>query len=185
MGRPKALLPFGDETLLARVVRILREVVEEVVVVRHAEQPLPSLPSDVLVVEDEVEDQGPLGGLVPGLRAGRADAVFASGCDVPFLAPAFVECLFEALGENEIAVAETDGFTHPLAAVYRAGVLPVMEKLLAEGRRRPVFLFDEVPTVRVGEAALRAADPTLASLDNLNTPEAYESALERLSGEAS
>ena len=30
MGRPKAWLPFGDELMLPRVVRILREVVEPV-----------------------------------------------------------------------------------------------------------------------------------------------------------
>lgn len=185
MGRAKALLPFGDETLLERVVRILRDVVEDVVVVRHEDQELPPLPEDVRVVEDELEDQGPLGGLGPGLRASRADAVYASGCDVPFLAPAFVECLFAALGRNDVAVAETDGFTHPLAAVYRVGVWPVMERLLAAGRRRPVFLFEEVPTVRVTAAELREADPQLTSLENLNTPAAYEAALARLEGEPS
>jgi len=132
MGRPKALLPFGDETLLARVVRILRGVVEDVVVVRHQGQALPPLAEGVRVVEDELDDQGPLAGLVPGLRASRADAVYATGCDVPFLAPAFVECLFASLGAHDIAVAETDGFTHPLAAVYRVGVRPVMERLLDE-----------------------------------------------------
>jgi len=185
MGRAKALLPFGDETLLARVVRILQGVVEDVVVVRHQGQDLPPLPRDVRVVDDELEDQGPLAGLVPGLKASRAEAVYASGCDVPFLAPAFVECLFDALGAQDIAVAETDGFTHPLAAVYRVGVRPVMERLLAEDRRRPLFLFEEVPTVRVTDATLRAADPELASLENLNTPAAYEAALARLAQEPS
>ena len=33
MGRPKLLLPFGDETMLARVVRIVGQVVSPVVVV--------------------------------------------------------------------------------------------------------------------------------------------------------
>ena len=33
MGRPKALLPFGEETLLTRMVRILSGVVDPIVVV--------------------------------------------------------------------------------------------------------------------------------------------------------
>lgn len=183
MGRAKAELPFGEETLLQRVVRIVGTVVPDIVVVRHEGQALPALPEHVRVVEDETDDQGPLGGLIPGLRASRADAVFATGCDVPFLQAAFVQCLFDHLGEAATAVAETEGFTHPLAAVYRTSIRPVMERLLSEGRRRPVFLFDEVNTVRVGDAALRAADPDLRSLENLNTPEAYAAALDRLARE--
>jgi molybdopterin-guanine dinucleotide biosynthesis protein A len=150
------------------------------VVVRHAGQELPELPASILVVEDEVEDQGPLGGLIPGLKAADADAVFASGCDTPFLQPAFIELLFEQLGSQAIAVAETEGFTHPLAAVYRTSTWPIMEQLLAAGRRRPLFLFDEVRTRRVPEDVLRSADPTLQSLENVNTPAAYEAALARL-----
>lgn len=180
MGRDKALLPFGDETLLQRVVRIMTPLVEEVLVVAHAEQTLPALPDHVRVLHDEVEDQGPLGGIQAGLRHANADALYATGCDVPFIQPALVELLFERLGEAQIAVADEGGFTHPLAAVYRRELHPVVERLLAEDRRRPLFLYGEVETVRVEEADLRRVDPELHSLANLNTPEAYVDALEQL-----
>jgi len=185
MGRDKASLPFGDETLLQRIVRIVRPLVGEVVVVAAAGQATPPLPGGVRLVHDETPDQGPLGGLQAGLRAAAADALWVTGCDVPFLQPALVNLLFETLGEADIAVADEGGFTHPLAAVYRRGVLPVIERLLAAERRRPVFLFDEVATVRVGEDVLRRVDPDLRSLANLNTPAAYEAALARLEDEAS
>jgi molybdopterin-guanine dinucleotide biosynthesis protein A len=179
MGRDKATLPFGGETLLQRVVRLLAPAVEDVVVVARPGQDLPPLPAHVRVARDEVLDRGPLGGLVPGLAASRADAVYASACDVPYLKRAVVDLLFERLGANAVAVAEAEGYTHPLAAVYRTSVRPEVERLLAEGRLRPVHLYDLVPTVRVGEAELRAVDETLGTLANLNTPEAYEAALAR------
>jgi len=184
MGRDKASLPFGAETLLQRVVRLVAPLVEEIVVVAHAGQDLPALPADVRVVHDEVEDQGPLGGLQAGLRQATAEALYTTGCDVPFLQPALVELLFGQLGEAQVAVASESGFTHPLAAVYRRTVLPVVERLLAEERRRPIFLYGEVDTVRVEEDTLRRADPDLLSLANLNTPAAYEEALKRLAAEA-
>ncbi len=183
MGRDKATLPFGAETLLQRVVRIVRPLVDEVVVVTAAGQVTPPLPEAVRVVRDETPDQGPLGGLQAGLRAASADVLLATGCDVPFLQPALVALLFASIAEADIAVADEGGFTHPLAAVYRRSVLPVVERLLGQARRRPVFLFEEVATVRVGEAALRRADPDLRSLANLNTPAAYEAALARLAEE--
>ncbi|MDA1194313.1 MAG: NTP transferase domain-containing protein [Planctomycetota bacterium] len=180
MGRDKATLPFGAETLLRRVVGILRPLVEEVTVVGRRDQVLPALPADVRVAHDAIENRGPLGGLQAALTHAQADVLYVTACDAPFLAPAFVTLLFESLGEADIAVAETEGFTHPLAAVYRRSVLPVVERLLQAERLRPVFLYAEVPTVRVPGEVLRRADPSLASLDNLNTPEAYAAALARL-----
>ncbi len=69
MGRPKLSLPFGDETMLGRVVRIVGEVVSPVVVVAAAGQELPALPRETLVARDEIEAQGPLAGLAAGLAA--------------------------------------------------------------------------------------------------------------------
>src|SRR5215213_4616179 len=92
MGRQKAWLPFGDEVLLQRVVRVLREVVEPVVVVAAPDQDLPPLPAGVLVARDDREYLGPLNGLAAGLAAlgSRAGAAYLSSCDVPFLLPGFV-----------------------------------------------------------------------------------------------
>jgi molybdopterin-guanine dinucleotide biosynthesis protein A len=184
MGRDKATLPFGDEVMLQRVVRLVAERVDDVVVVARRGQSLPALPADVRVAHDEVDDQGPMGGLVPGLRATTADAVYATGCDVPFLRGAVVDLLFDRVGSHAVAVPEAEGHLHPLAAVYRVEVLPVLERLFAVGRRRPRDLYAEVETVHVGEEELRAVDRDLLTLANLNTPEAYEAALARLARES-
>lgn len=182
MGRDKATLAFGDETLLQRVVRIVSAAVDDVVVVARPGQELSALPPNVRVARDEVEDRGPLGGLGPGLRASRADAVFATGCDAPFVSRAVIDLLFDRLGANDAAVTETGGFSHPLCAVYRKRVATVVDRLVAENRLRTADLLDLVPTVRVTEDELRAVDPDLASLVNCNTPQAYEAALRRAAG---
>ena len=52
-----------------------------------------------------------------------------------------------------------------------------MRRLLAEGRLRPSFLFEAVPTRVVTGPSLADADPTFQTLRNLNTPEDYEAAL--------
>src|SRR5215475_1152431 len=99
MGRAKAWLPFGSELMLQRVVRIVREVVEPVVVVAAPGQDVPPLPPEVEIVRDEVEGRGPLAGLAAGLAAleGKADAVYLSSCDVPFLRAEFVRRVVEGL----------------------------------------------------------------------------------------
>src|SRR5687768_17865428 len=99
MGTLKAWLPFGDELMLPRVVRLVREAVETVVVVAAPGQDVPPLPADVRVVRDEIEGRGQLGGLAAGLAAleGEADALYWSSCDVPMLKPEFVRCVIGAL----------------------------------------------------------------------------------------
>ena len=179
MGRPKPWLPFAGELMLPRVLRLLGEVVQPLVVVAAPDQELPSLPPDVAVVRDAEKGRGPLQGLSAGLKAlqGQADAAFVSSCDVPFLKPAFVRRMIALLGESRICVPYVEGYHHPLAAVYRLDVVATVDQLLAAERLRPVFLFDLVPTRVAAAADLIDVDPTFQTLRNLNTPEEYEAAL--------
>lgn len=179
MGQPKAWLPFHDELMLPRVVRLLSEVVAPLVVVAAPDQDVPPLPSEIAIVRDEERERGPLQGLAAGLAAlnGRADAVYLSSCDVPFLKPAFVSRVIALLGDASICVPRVGDFHHPLAAVYRLDVLDAVQQLLHNNRLRPVFLFESVPTRVVGADELRDVDPTFQTLRNLNTPEEYQAAL--------
>ena len=99
-------------------------------------------------------------GLAAGLEAlsGRAEVAYVSSCDVPFLEPAFVRRMVALLGDGQIAVPDVGGYRHPLAAVYRLGVLDVVRRLLEEDRLRPAFLFGEVPTRFVHEEELADVD---------------------------
>lgn len=179
MGTPKAALPFGGETMLQRVVRLLGTVVSPIVVVAARDQALPALPDTVTIARDEREAKGPLEGIRAGLSAlpDSADAAYITSCDVPLLVPAFVVRMIELMGDHDIAVMEIDGFPHPLSAIYTRSTLPHVDALLAADRLRPVFLFDAVRTRRVKPEEMAAVDPELRTLRNLNTPEDYRAAL--------
>jgi molybdopterin-guanine dinucleotide biosynthesis protein A len=179
MGQSKAWLPIAGEFMLSRVVRLLGQAVQPIVVVAALQQEVPPLPADVAIVRDKKRDRGPLEGLTAGLTylTGKVDTVYLSSCDVPFLVPAFVRRLIELLGDYSICVPQVDGRHHPLAAVYRLEVVDAVHRLLAENRLRPVFLFENVATRVVGKSELADVDPTLQSLRNVNTPEEYQAAV--------
>jgi len=182
MGRDKATLPFGPELMLQRVLRIVGDVVDPkaIIVVAAPEQILPELPPTVIVTRDEHPARGPLEGLAAGLRSmpDGVEAIYATSCDVPLLMAEFVREMFDRLGTHDIVVPFDGKHHHPLASVYRPQVLPIVESLLASDRLRPVFLFNEVRTLKVPVDSLRDVDPTLSSLLNLNYPEDYAAALE-------
>jgi molybdopterin-guanine dinucleotide biosynthesis protein A len=181
MGRDKATLSFGPELMLERVVRLLSNIVtpESIMVVAAPNQTLPKLPKGVALARDIHEFRGPLQGLATGLRdiADRFDAVYATACDVPLLVPAFVDRMFQLLGEYEVAVPFDGQHHHSLAAVYRPHVRPKIQTLLDSDRLRPRFLFDLVRTREVPVDALRDVDPQLSTLKNLNCYEDYLAAL--------
>jgi molybdopterin-guanine dinucleotide biosynthesis protein A len=181
MGTPKLALPFGDELIVQRIVRLLGEVCRPIVVVAAPDQMLPALPEGTIVARDKREGRGPLEGLLAGLSAlpEEVEAAYATSCDVPFLSPAFVRRMFDLLGDHAIAVPVSGGFQHPLSAVYRRGLIDVVEALLATDRLRPAYLFDTVSTRRVEEKELLDVDPELATLKNLNYPAEYLAALKQ------
>jgi molybdopterin-guanine dinucleotide biosynthesis protein A len=179
MGTSKAMLPFGPETMLQRVVRLLSEVVAPIVVVAAEDQDLPELPPGVIVARDERKGLGPLEGLRAGLKALPAgvDAAYVTSCDVPLLVPGFVRQMIELADGYDIAVMDIDGFAHPLSAIYKRSILPRVEDLLSKDQLRPVFLFDSMKTRRIRPDEI-TADPDLRTLRNLNTPDDYHRALD-------
>ncbi len=64
----------------------------------------------------------------------------------------------------------------PLAAVYRLDVLTTVKTLLAQDELRLSRLLEVVPTRLLEPEEFADIDPYLESLQNVNTPEEYESA---------
>ncbi len=183
MGAPKAELDWLGAPLVVHVARIVRAGVAggPLVVVRAPGQALPTLPADVLVVDDAPGTAGPLAGLAAGLEAldGRAAVAFAAAVDAPLLIPRLVEVVLDALDAEPDAVAavpHVHGFRQPLAAAYRVALAAQVCALVRDGAAGlgaigalgPVRTLDEAALL--ADPALAAADPALRSFANANTP---------------
>ena len=191
MGTPKAALEWHGSTLLRRTAGILARVTNgPLVVVRAPGQDLPNLPKGTLISDDPREGKGPVQGIAAGLAAlrGRADIAFISSTDMPFLHPAFARRVLRVLQDSEtadVALPLARGFRQPLAAAYRVSLAETAERLVAEDRLRPAFLFGQCTVETLDDAELKQ-DPVLAALDpdldsvlNVNTPADYQAARAR------
>ena len=178
MGQDKASLPFGDETLLSRSIRIVGEVTDDVLVVGKVASGFSR------IVHDQIEHLGPLAGIAAGLSASTSDLNIIVACDMPLIRPAVLRRLVELRGDADICVAVVDGQASPLCAVYRTAVASVAQALLDSGERRAMTLLDRVQTKRVDATVFRDLDPLLESFVSCNTPEAYQQLLIRLKADA-
>lgn len=168
MGRDKASLPFGTETMLERAIRVVGEVADEVIVVARPDH---ATPPGIRVVHDPIADRGPLAGIGAGLAASTSDLNVVVACDMPLIRSAVLRRLLDLRGEADICLAVIDGHASPLCAVYRQSVAGVAQELLVAGERRVMALLDRVQTKRVEAAMFRDLDPDLDSFVSCDTPE--------------
>jgi molybdopterin-guanine dinucleotide biosynthesis protein A len=170
MGADKGALPFGGETMLSRVTRLVREIAAEVIVVGRRDQV-------GVTLYDAVEDQGPLSGIATGLAASASDLNVVVACDMPLIKPAVLRRLAESIDGNDACVAMIDGHASALCGVYRSRVAGQAQALLASGERRVMRLLDTINTKRIDASLLRDIDPELVTFVSVDTADKYQWAL--------
>jgi len=174
MKADKAGLAVGDRTLLEHVLSQLEPYFEEILVSVSPVQKIRF--ASGRTVEDGTPGQGPLGGILAGLKAAANDASAVVACDIPEINVPLLRSLARAADDSEIAVpVGPAGHFEPLFAVYRKSAIPEIETLLQSGERSILPLFGRCRTT-----VLRLEDA--AWLRNLNTRADYESYLRSIAG---
>ncbi len=183
MGQPKESLPIAGNTLLGLAVeRLLLTTHPVFVLARDPQQELPPLPVECEIAYDDDPGAGPLKALRTALRlqTGHCDAVLVTGCDYPFFDENVIGWLAGQLGDHDAVVPQAGGRLQPLCAIYRTRLLPRVEALAKDGVDT-IRTVAEEPNVRIlDEATLRAFDPALRFLRNVNDPASYEAAVAEL-----
>jgi molybdopterin-guanine dinucleotide biosynthesis protein A len=180
-GVPKALVELGGRRLIERVVGVVREVVDDVLIVTNTPDLYRFL--DLPMVPDVFVDHGSLGGIYSGLAAAPGDAAFTVACDMPFLRAAVARLVVERAAEADVVIPRAGDQLQTMHAVYGKACLPAIEARLRAGRLKIVGFFDEVRVLEVPEAEVaRHADPALVFM-NLNTPEELERARSMITDE--
>jgi molybdopterin-guanine dinucleotide biosynthesis protein A len=175
MGRDKAELRLEAETLLARTVRLLGSVCDEVLVVGRTNT-LHQLPGARLIA-DEVRDAGPLGGLLSGLREARHPHALVVSCDLPFLKVEVLRFLLRLAPGYDAVVPRIEGRSQVLQAVYARRVLRALECRLAVGELKLEPVLDTLRVRWVDGKEIEQVDACARSFFNVNTPEEWRAAL--------
>lgn len=182
MGQDKASLVLDGATLLARTVGALESVADEVVIVRSPRQSLPLVQprGSLVVVQDDVEGEGPLYGMGTGFEAASGPVVVVVGVDHPFLQPALLRLLVERVRAGARWVLPIAGERpQPLCSAFALDAIEVIRAHLAAGSRATMAVATDLGMVRLPEEEWRAADPEGWSFVDVDTPEDFETALAR------
>lgn len=173
MGQSKALLPWGDKTLIEVLVDKVRGHVGPIVLVAGLGQALPLIQGVELLT-----DQNPFPGPLTAFRQGlsfipRATLCVLLSCDLPLFEPALIELFLGAIGEADAAIPLVKGIHQPLCALYR--IKPVLDALknLPQVGGSMGQLRGHLKAVELNENPLRLVDSQLDSFHECNTAEEY------------
>ena len=169
-GINKALIRIGGKRIVDRLLDVYGRLFDQIVLVTN--DPAAYMDIDALIVSDHYPVRSSLNGLYAGLFAAAYDHAFFAACDNPFVDDALVRCLLDRIERKvDIIIPSTSAGYEPMFAVYKKTCLPAMARQLETDRLKIQGLFRNLRVKTVGEADLRAVDPELVSLFNVNSPD--------------
>lgn len=174
MGRDKAFLAWGGETLLATALKLAGEVTASVFIVGDPKK----FARSGSVVEDVYRECGPLGGIHAALSSSTAELNLMLAVDLPLVTPPFLHYLVSLADESDatVTVPRAGNGWQPLCAVYRREFAAIAEPALVAGKNKIDSLFSSVKTRVLVEQELVQRGFSVGMFSNLNTPEELEEA---------
>ena len=168
-GEPKALMDVGGTRIVDRVVRALREVTDDLLLVTNTPDLYGAL--GLPMVPDAIPDSGSLGGIYSGLAAAPGEAAFTVACDMPFLSLDVMRLVTARAGEADVVAPLVGGQWETLHACYGKACLGPIEQRLRAGRFKITGFFPDVRVLAVPEdEVVRWGRPEVVFM-NVNTPD--------------
>ena len=179
MGQDKGSLNIHGKPMIIHVIETLAMVADEIVIVLHDENQVDDYKQlfDLLssnnktklkICTDILKDQGPLAGILTGLKNIKSDKAMIIPCDSPFVTEFFVNKMFSfsKKGNFEAFVPRwSNGDLEPLHSIYNKDLQPVIQKLLNKHIRDVKSLIDKLKVKYIDAESL---DGTGRSFVNIN-----------------
>jgi molybdopterin-guanine dinucleotide biosynthesis protein A len=178
MGRNKALMPLGGRRLIDRVVDVMRQVFADLLLVTNSPEVYTDL--GLPMVGDVYPDKGPLGGIYSAIYHAPTPYCFVVACDMPCLSVAVMRYLIDQIADYDVVMPEFRGEREPLHAIYNKACLPPILRRLKADRLKIVGFLPEVRVRTVAASDFQHLDPDLLAFHNLNTPEEFQTVVQRL-----
>jgi molybdopterin-guanine dinucleotide biosynthesis protein A len=186
LGHDKILEQFGDTSLLELVISRIDPLGKEIIIVTAKERTFTQLASrpKIKIVSDIFPGQGSLGGIYTGLVNSNSFYNLVVAADMPFLNVNLLRSMIEMADGYDFVLPRVNGLFEPLHAVYSRDCIPPIERILNQGKKVIIELFNYVRVRYVETDEIDRFDPQHLSFFNINTPQELERARKLAAGAA-
>jgi molybdopterin-guanine dinucleotide biosynthesis protein A len=179
-GIEKSLIVVGGERIVDRQIAVLRQVAGEILIV--ARDPGVFAGVDARIVADRSPGKGPIAGLEAGLLEMSGEQLILVGGDMPGLSVKVLELIASIDESFDAVVPLVDGRAEPLCARYHRRILATVQERISRDQLAMHQLINQLNVFAIKEDQLRALDPELRTLVNINAPEDLEQPRDRSGG---
>jgi molybdopterin-guanine dinucleotide biosynthesis protein A len=172
-GKKKTFHRIGDQMILESIYGIFADLFKEIIIVVN--DPREFAGWDMTVVTDIIPSKCALGGLHAGLFYASFDQAYVTACDTPFVNRSVIEHIVsQAQTGYDVVIPRTDDGLEPLSAVYSKDCIPLIEKNLENNIFMIKKFFRKKRIKEIPVEALKALDPEMRFVFNINTPQDLE-----------
>lgn len=167
-GEDKAFLEIDGQPFIARIIKALKGLVNEIIVVTNTPEKYSKF--KVKLVKDDAVGKGPLMGIYCGLKASGARHNFVVACDMPFIKPALIKFMLDKKRTYDILLYRDSEKFHTLFGIYSRACIPEIEKMIKKGEFRVSGMFGKMKLRLLDKKDIERIDPRMLSFLNINSP---------------
>jgi molybdenum cofactor guanylyltransferase len=183
LGRPKALLDFGGQTLIDMMIGRLKTTFNEITVVTDRPELYQRLP--VRLTGDLIKNRhkSPLRGIHAGLSASDLPYQFVAACDMPFLNLDLIDYMAGFAAAYDAVVPRVGFYFQPLHSFYSQKCIKLIEEQIKAEHFKIIDFYARLNIRFIELEEISRFDPGQESFININTMKDYEQALDIISSE--
>jgi molybdopterin-guanine dinucleotide biosynthesis protein A len=163
MGQDKGLMSLKGKPMISWVIETVAQLTPHIIIIANEKE---YEQFGYPVFPDEVENSGPLAGLVTGLKNTLCENNWVLTCDAPYVRVDLLKKLQHNLVDFEAIIPKFNGRLYPLTAAYKKSTLPVLQSQLNMQQLKMITAIDPL-NIRI----LEGDDEEPANFINLNSPE--------------
>lgn len=170
-GEDKALVLWQGTTFIERIVRAVRQLNLDPVIVANRNYPI-----DCRIEKDLVPDRGPLGGLFTACSLFPSDSLLVLTCDMPFVRLDLLKKLISAHERKNLLTVFSDvqNGLNPFPGVYEGNIRNFIQLRLEIGELSMTDLVREIEPKVLVETRF-----SLPDFGNINTKEEFQRFIQR------
>jgi len=168
-GITKANIVIDGKTIISRIVEIISDVFDEIIIVTNTPEEFSEF-RNFTIVSDYFERTGPLGGIHAALKVSSKEALFVFAGDMPFLDKNLINRQIDNFWSNpcDVLVPRVDQLIEPLHAIYSVSIIESLEKYLAGENDSAIHEFLKSSEVRFMQ--LENSKEICFAFTNINSP---------------
>lgn len=169
MGRDKAFVKFKGEPLIEILVKKLRKIFSEIIIVTN--QPAKYRYLNLPLTQDLIKNKGSLGGIYSGLLVSENFYNFVTACDMPFVNLELIRYMIKKKDSYDVVIPKIGSKYEPLFCIYSKKCLRPIREQFDKGDLTIRHFFEQIKSREIKGSEIKEFGKPEELFFNLNCPE--------------